>query len=193
MFRMMAGTAALSPLLAEQTTGGQPLQSGGFNRNSAPSQLRITDMRAIRIASNYDYPIINIDTNQGVYGLGEVRDAGNEGMALILKPHIVGKNPLNIEPILDSIRNFTNQRRLGGGYSAAGYRVARYCRQGIWRAGLAADRLPVPRPHPLLLRHHRKHRSQDLRRAHDGAEEGGFHLLQDGHRAGDDPATGRAG
>ena len=115
IFRMMAGTAALTPLLADQTAGGQPLQSGGFNRNSAPSQLRITDMRAIRIASNYDYPIIRIDTNQGVYGLGEVRDAGNEGMALVLKPHIVGKNPLEIEPILDSIRNFTNQRRFGGG------------------------------------------------------------------------------
>jgi L-alanine-DL-glutamate epimerase-like enolase superfamily enzyme len=88
------------------------------NRNSAPSQLKITDMRAIRIASNYDYPIIRIDTNQGVYGLGEVRDAGNEGMALILKPHIVGQNPLNIEPILDRVRNFASQRRFGGGYSA---------------------------------------------------------------------------
>ena len=75
-------------------------------------------MRAIRIASNYDYPIIRIDTNQGVYGLGEVRDAGNEGMALILKAHILGRNPLEIEPILDRVRNFTSQRRFGGGYSA---------------------------------------------------------------------------
>src|ERR1017187_786255 len=98
MFRMMAGTAA-GGLLADQTVGGQPLQSGGGNKNSAPSQLRITDRRAIRIASNYDYPIIRIDTNQGVYGLGEARDAGNEGMALVLKPHIVGRNPLEIEPI----------------------------------------------------------------------------------------------
>ena len=39
-------------------------------------------------------------------------------MALVLKAHIMGKNPLNIEPILDSVRNFTNQRRFGGGYSA---------------------------------------------------------------------------
>ena len=110
---MAAGAAALGGLAA-----GQSPRPGGVNRNSAPSQLRITDMRAIRIASNYDYPIIRIDTNQGVYGLGEVRDAGNEGMALVLKPHIMGKNPLNIEPILDSVRNFTNQRRFGGGYSA---------------------------------------------------------------------------
>ena len=100
------------------TAEAQSPQAGGVNRNSAPSQLRITDMRAIRIATNFDYPIIRVDTNQGVYGLGELRDAGNEGMALLLKPHIVGQNPLNIEPILDSVRNFAGQRRFGGGYSA---------------------------------------------------------------------------
>jgi L-alanine-DL-glutamate epimerase-like enolase superfamily enzyme len=36
----------------------------------------------------------------------------------VLKPHVVGKNPLQIEPILDRVRNFANQRRMGGGYSA---------------------------------------------------------------------------
>ncbi len=114
------GAAALGSAFkfVDRPANGQPVQAGGVNRNSAPSQLKITDMRAIRIASNYDYPIIRIDTNQGVYGLGEVRDAGHEGMALILKPHIMGRNPLQIEPILDSVRNFTNQRRFGGGYSA---------------------------------------------------------------------------
>jgi len=71
-----------------------PAARGGVNRNSAPSQLRITDMRAIRIASNYDYPIIRIDTNQGVYGLGEGSGAGNEGMAAgAPSAHIVGRNP----------------------------------------------------------------------------------------------------
>jgi len=30
------------------------------NRNSAPSKLRITDMRACRVAANYDYPIVEI-------------------------------------------------------------------------------------------------------------------------------------
>jgi L-alanine-DL-glutamate epimerase-like enolase superfamily enzyme len=115
-----AGAAALGSVFrfVESPADGRPLQAGGVNRNSAPSQLKITDMRAIRIASNYDYPIIRIDTNQGVYGYGEVRDAGVEGMALVLKPHIVGKNPLQIEPILDGVRKYTNHRRFGGGYSA---------------------------------------------------------------------------
>ncbi|MEK7754043.1 MAG: mandelate racemase/muconate lactonizing enzyme family protein, partial [Acidobacteriota bacterium] len=115
-----AGAAALASAFkfVERGASAQRPASAGVNRNSAPSQLKITDMRACRVASNYDYPIIRIDTNQGVYGLGEVRDAGVEGMALVLKPHILGKNPLNIEPILDSVRKFTNQRRFGGGYSA---------------------------------------------------------------------------
>jgi len=33
---------------------------------SRPSELRITDLRVAVVASNYDYPIIRIDTNQDV-------------------------------------------------------------------------------------------------------------------------------
>jgi len=88
------------------------------NTHSSPSDLKITDMRACTVAANYDYPIIRIDTNQGVYGLGEVRDAGVKGIALILKAHIVGKNPLQSDSILSEIRQFAGQGRMGGGYSA---------------------------------------------------------------------------
>ncbi len=117
---LLGGVAAGGALLksAEAPAGAQNPQPGGFSRNSAPSQLRITDMRACRIASGLDYPIIRIDTNQGVSGYGEVRDAGVEGIALVLKPHLVGKNPLNIEPVLDTVRKFANHLHLGGGYSA---------------------------------------------------------------------------
>ena len=177
-----AGTAALGAMfnIVEQPASAQTPQSGGVNRNSAPSQLRITDMRAIRIATNYDYPIIRIDTNQGVYGLGEVRDAGNEGMALILKPHILGKNPLNIEPILDSIRNFTNQRRFGGGFTALDIALhdiaGKVYNVPAWRliGSQYRDRIRA------LLRHHGKHQSSNLRAAHDRPPEEGVHLLQDG-------------
>ncbi len=117
--RMLGQFAAIGGILQLTEDKGQAQSgNGAFNRGSAPSQLRITDMRSVLIASNYDYPIIRIDTNQGVYGLGEVRDAGREGTALVLKPHLIGKNPLAIEPILDSIRNFSNHQRMGGGYSA---------------------------------------------------------------------------
>jgi len=109
-----AGAAAMASGLAAQ--GAQT--ASDVNKNSAPSKLRITDMRAVTIAANYDYPIIRIDTNQGVYGYGEVRDAGVKGIALILKPHIVGENPLDMHRILRKIRPFAGHQRMGGGYSA---------------------------------------------------------------------------
>ncbi len=118
VLRQAAGAAGLASMLgpAEAQTQTQP--AGSVNRNSAPSQLRITDIRACTVASNFDYPIIRIDTNQGVYGLGEVRDGGVKGQALVLKPQIVGKNPLEIENILASLRPYAGHGRLGGGYSA---------------------------------------------------------------------------
>jgi L-alanine-DL-glutamate epimerase-like enolase superfamily enzyme len=114
------GAAAVVPGLqaGALTTGVQAPAAAPINKNSAPSDLKITDMRACTVASNYDYPIIRIDTNQGIYGLGEVRDAGVKGIALILKAHILGKNPLEIESILRDIRQFAGQGRMGGGYSA---------------------------------------------------------------------------
>src|SRR5512143_184300 len=120
LLQVSMGAAAMAPGLkyGVPSAAAQSSPAAPVNRNSAPSGLKITDMRACTVAANYDYPIIRIDTNQGVYGLGEVRDAGREGIALVLKPHLAGKNPLAIEPILDSIRNFANHQRMGGGYSA---------------------------------------------------------------------------
>ena len=43
-------------------------------RASEPSQLRITDIRVATIRAQGIHPILRIDTNQGVHGLGEVRD-----------------------------------------------------------------------------------------------------------------------
>jgi L-alanine-DL-glutamate epimerase-like enolase superfamily enzyme len=62
--------------------------STACEQNPAPSGLKITDMRACTVAANYDYPIIRIDTNQGVSGLGEVFAAGVRGSALMLKAHL---------------------------------------------------------------------------------------------------------
>ena len=108
--------AVTGPLF--QAAAAQSNTQGPINRNSSPSGLKITDMRACRVAANYDYPIIKLYTNQDVYGLGEVRDAGVEGIALILKAHLVGRNPLDIEGNLRRIRQFSNHGRMGGGFSA---------------------------------------------------------------------------
>jgi L-alanine-DL-glutamate epimerase-like enolase superfamily enzyme len=88
-----------------------------INTHSNPSELRITDMRLAVVAANYDYPILRIDTNQGVYGLGEVRDAGHASNALQFKSMLIGQNPCNVDMIFRAIKRFGNWGREGGGVS----------------------------------------------------------------------------
>jgi L-alanine-DL-glutamate epimerase-like enolase superfamily enzyme len=63
-------------------------------------------------------PIIRIDTNQGIYGLGEVRDGADERYALMLKSRLLGKNPCNVEMLFKSIKQFGGQARQAGGVCA---------------------------------------------------------------------------
>ncbi|MDP4679428.1 MAG: mandelate racemase/muconate lactonizing enzyme family protein, partial [Cyclobacteriaceae bacterium] len=84
------------------------------NRLSSPSELRITDLR---IAYTSKAPIIKIDTNQGIYGLGEVRDHGSPKYALFLKSRLLGKNPCNVEQMFKMIKQFGGHGRQGGGVS----------------------------------------------------------------------------
>jgi L-alanine-DL-glutamate epimerase-like enolase superfamily enzyme len=88
-----------------------------INTYSRPSELKITDMRIAVVASNYDYPIIRLDTNQGVYGIGEVRDAGHKENALQFKSMLLGQNPCNVDMIFRAIKPFGNWGREGGGVS----------------------------------------------------------------------------
>ena len=74
-------------------------------------------MRMAVVRSNYDYPIIRIDTNQGVYGIGEVRDAGHKENALQFKSMLLGQNPCNVDMIFRAIKQFGNWGREGGGVS----------------------------------------------------------------------------
>lgn len=85
--------------------------------HSQPSNLKITDIRAAVVCSNYDYPILRIDTNQGVYGIGEVRDAGHKENALQFKSILMGQNPCNIDMIFRAIKRFGASGREGGGVS----------------------------------------------------------------------------
>jgi L-alanine-DL-glutamate epimerase-like enolase superfamily enzyme len=84
---------------------------------SSPSDLKITDMRMAVVCSNYDYPILRIDTNQGVYGIGEVRDAGHKENALQFKSMLLGQNPCNVDMIFRAIKHFGGSGREGGGVS----------------------------------------------------------------------------
>jgi L-alanine-DL-glutamate epimerase-like enolase superfamily enzyme len=88
------------------------------NRNSAPSDLKITDMRYCVVQNVGRTPIIRIDTNQGIYGLGEVRDGADERYALMLKSRILGQNPCNVEMIFKMLKQFGGHARQGGGVCA---------------------------------------------------------------------------
>ncbi len=82
------------------------------NQNSRPSQLKITDMRVAVVGNR---PILRLDTNQGISGLGEVRDGASKTYALILKSRILGENPCDVDRIFRKIKQFGYHARQGGG------------------------------------------------------------------------------
>ncbi|MDB5119867.1 MAG: mandelate racemase/muconate lactonizing enzyme family protein [Sphingobacteriales bacterium] len=84
-------------------------------RASNPSGLKITDIRYALTSVLGGTAIIRIDTNQGIYGLGEVRDGADARYALMLKSRILGMNPCNVEMIFKSIKQFGGQSRQAGG------------------------------------------------------------------------------
>lgn len=84
------------------------------NTCSRPSELKITDLR---IAKVNRWPLIRIDTNQGICGLGEVRDGASKTYALILKRHLLGENPCDTDRLFRKIKQFGYHGRQGGGVS----------------------------------------------------------------------------
>lgn len=89
------------------------------NANSRPSDLKITDMRTASIGrSPMRCTIIRIDTNQDIYGLGEVRDGASKTYALLLKNRLIGENPCNVDRIFRKIKQFGHHGRQGGGVCA---------------------------------------------------------------------------
>lgn len=106
-------------LIPEDESAAQALSN--VNRSSGPSSLKITDLRycVLQLSENGSRnTIIRIDTNQGIYGLGEVRDAADERYALFLKSRILGENPCNVEMLFKVIKQFGFHGRQGGGVSA---------------------------------------------------------------------------
>jgi L-alanine-DL-glutamate epimerase-like enolase superfamily enzyme len=95
-------------------TLGAALQN--VNRSSHPSDLKITDLRvAVVKGAPFTCPLLRIDTNQGIYGLGEVRDGASKTYALFLKSRILGENPSNVDKIFRKIKQFGGHARQAGG------------------------------------------------------------------------------
>ncbi len=90
------------------------------SRASSPSDLKITDLRVAEKGNRGTMAnrIIRIDTNQGIYGIGDIRDGSDQRLALFLKSKIVGLNPCNVEMIFKVIKQFGYHGRQGCGVSA---------------------------------------------------------------------------
>ena len=109
------GGLALTGLMSMRIEDTIAQTTAKVNRMSAPSDLKITDMRYALTTVLGGTAIIRIDTNQGIYGLGEVRDGADARYALMLKSRILGQNPCNVEMIFKSIKQFGGQSRQAGG------------------------------------------------------------------------------
>ena len=92
-------------------------QFRNVNTNSSPSSLKIADLRVATVVKPGPSPctIVRVDTNQGVYGLGEVRDGASPTYALMLKSRILGENPLRIDYLFRKIKQFGGPARQAGG------------------------------------------------------------------------------
>ncbi len=109
-----------------------------FNTCSNPSQLKITDIRfADIVGAPMHCTLMKIETNQGIVGLGEVRDGATRTYAELLKSRLLGENPCDVDRLFRRIKQFGYHARQGGGVS--GVEVA------LWDLAGKAYGVPVYR------------------------------------------------
>lgn len=117
--RSFLGAAA--GLMSAGIWSGDTLEAAMQNVNGAskPADLKITDLRVAVVArAPMTCPLIRIDTNQGIFGLGEVRDGASKTYALMLKSRLLGQNPCNVDQIFRKIKQFGFHARQAGGVCA---------------------------------------------------------------------------
>ena len=116
LFRSSAALLGTSLLVS----GAMETYPKDVNTNSRPSDLKIVDLRVATVVKPgpSPCPLIRIDTNQGVSGLGEVRDGASPTYALFLKSRLLGENPLQIDKLFRKIKQFGGHARQGGGVCA---------------------------------------------------------------------------
>jgi L-alanine-DL-glutamate epimerase-like enolase superfamily enzyme len=113
------GGLSLSSFMFASTEDQLDHATQKVNKNSNPSDLKITDLRIAEVqGAPFRCPLVRIDTNQGIYGLGEVRDNASMRYALFLKSRLMGENPCNVNRVFKKIKQFGHHGRQGGGVSA---------------------------------------------------------------------------
>ena len=152
---ILKGSAAA---LGGALLSGEPMEAypKGVNTNSSPSALRITDLRVATVVKPgpSPCPIIRIDTNQGVYGLGEVRDGASATYALMLKSRHSRRKPASGGSTLPQDQAIRRAGAAGGRRVRRGDGLVGHCRQGLQRARLRHAGRQGPRQDSRLRRHH---------------------------------------
>ncbi|NRF95656.1 mandelate racemase/muconate lactonizing enzyme family protein [Paenibacillus frigoriresistens] len=109
---------------------------GYVNTYSRPSELKITDMRFVDLAgAPMHCTLVKIYTNQGITGIGELRDFGSRTYAAMLKGRLLGENPCNVDKLFRRIKQFMGTGRQAGG--VAGIEIA------LWDLAGKAYGVPV--------------------------------------------------
>ena len=131
------------------------------NRNSLPSDLKITDMRIAVLRGPQGQAgapggrgplppatpgtggasggtiIVRIDTNQGISGYGQtIGDGPQPNYVLMHKTRVVGENPCNVDKIYRKIKIHGAYNRQGSGVNAIENALWDLGRQSLWRADL---------------------------------------------------------
>lgn len=86
-------------------------------RRSAPSKIKITDLRCAIIGRN---PVVRIVTDQGIsgYGQAESSKAYLKPMALFYKDYLLGEDPTDVERVMLKIRRMGAFKPWGAAVSA---------------------------------------------------------------------------
>ncbi len=106
------------------------------NTYSKPSELKITDIRFADLAgAPMHCTLVKIYTNQGITGIGELRDFGSRTYAAMLKGRLLGENPCNVDKLFRRIKQFMGPARQAGG--VAGLEIA------LWDLAGKAYGVPV--------------------------------------------------
>ena len=136
--------AALSAI-GSVSAFSMPALAAAVEANSSPyrrPKLKITDVRTAQVLVHGPQTHVRIYTDQGIYGQGEATDAAVGAVSLIRgwRRRLIGRDPLNVEAIWESIRTeglFSGAQ--GGQYIAAlsGLEIA------LWDLAGKALELPV--------------------------------------------------
>ena len=140
-------------------TGAAMLFPAPYQRLAAAlrKKVKITDVKCMIVRGTWDWNLIKIETDSGVYGIGEAYwGPGVKDLVLTqMKPILVGEDPLNVDKLYTKM--LMEQRRRGRDWRRHRDRRQRHRDRALGpggphsrNAGVQSARRPVSRPRPLL-------------------------------------------